>query len=63
MAHDRQGPSLNLRVWLFLALGVITGGGLVFEFVRTGEYAKATLAGLLCGGCLAGIAWALDSRA
>ncbi len=63
MADDRRGPSLNLRVWLFLALGAFTGGGLAFEYVSAGEYLKATFAGLLCGGCLAGIAWALDGRA
>ncbi len=52
--------SINLRVWLFLGLGTVTGGGLAIDYVGHGAYAKGLVAGLFCAGCLFGLFWALD---
>lgn len=57
----RRAP-LNFRVWLLLVLGILIGGGLAIEETGRSDYLQAGLAGLVCAGCLGGMAWALDDR-
>lgn len=60
LPNDKNRPeSINFRVWLFLGLGTVAGGGLAIEYVGHGENAKGLLAGLFCAGCLLGLFWAL----
>lgn len=60
---ESSRPSgLNLRVWIAAVLGVIVGGGGVYDAMATGEYSGLWMYVVMLAGGLGVLAWALGGK-